>query len=196
MAILSIREIFDIIVMTGVLGFIFMNFFSSRIKTKNPFDITSRTKYFDKEGFINAIIITAPAIILHEFGHKFVAIAFGLTAQFNAAYSWLFLAVILKLLAFPFIFFVPAYVSITGVATPLQHSITAFAGPAVNLLIWLGIIVFFEIAKARKLQIKRKTMTILLLTKKINMFLFIFNMLPIPMFDGYQVFSGLIQTIF
>ena len=34
----------------------------------------------------------------------------------------------------------------------------------------------------------------LLLTSRINMFLFIFNMLPIPGFDGSKVFTGLIQA--
>jgi len=196
MSIISINEIIDIIVMTLVIGFVFMDFFSEKIRShKKPWEISQKS-FINKEGFINAIIIIAPAIILHEFGHKFMAIAFGLSAHFNAAYSWLGIAIVLKILAFPFIFLVPAYVTIMGSATPLQYSLTAFAGPFVNLLIWIGVILFLEYAKLKKLKIKRETLVILLFTKKINMFLFIFNMLPIPMFDGYQVFSGLIQAIF
>jgi len=36
-----------------------------------------------------AIIITAPAVILHELAHKFVAMAMGLTATFHAWYTGL-----------------------------------------------------------------------------------------------------------
>jgi Zn-dependent protease len=34
----------------------------------------------------------------------------------------------------------------------------------------------------------------LVITSKINMFLFIFNMIPIPGFDGFQIISNIIRV--
>jgi Zn-dependent protease len=194
MVILSIKEIIDIIIMTAIIGFIFMDFF--KIERKNNLIAMMQKKFFNKEGFLNAIIIIAPAIIFHEFGHKFVAMSFGLSASFNAAYIWLFIALILRFIIPGFIFLVPAYVSFSASATHLQSVFIAFAGPGVNLLIFGLVSLYFVYAKRKKLQIKRKTMFMLILTKKVNLFLFIFNMLPIPGFDGFHFFSNLIKIIF
>jgi len=135
----------------------------------------------------------APAIILHEFGHKLIAVAFGLQASFNAAYGWLILGTLLKLMNFGFIFFVPAYVSFgcAGfgcVILPWQNILIAFAGPLVNLLLW-GVASVLLYQKG----IKEQHRDILFLTKRINMFLFVFNMIPIPGFDGHKVLLGIFQ---
>lgn len=186
----SLSELFDIVVMTAAVGFIFADIFG-RYSRKKDYEPLIRYKHgFDWESFKFAIYVTAPAIILHEFGHKFMGMAFGLITEFNAAYTWLGLGIALKLFGAPFIFFVPAYVSIYGSATPLAHSLTAFAGPLVNLILWGAA----ELAVRKKL-VKKKYYPALILTGKINMFLFIFNMLPIPGFDGSKVFAGLIATL-
>ena len=186
--ILSLSEIIDVFVMTAVVGYIFMDLF----KLQRTEIITG----FDWQGFKFACLVTAPALILHELAHKFVAIAYGMQATFHAAYTWLGLGVIMKLLHFGFIFFVPAYVSI-GCATkpctitPLSGAAIAFAGPAANLLIFL---VCWLLLKNQNL--KRQTRIILYLSKQINLFLFIFNMLPIPLFDGFKVYQGLWNALF
>jgi len=46
----------------------------------------------------------------------------------------------------------------------------------------------------KKKNLKHETKIFLLLTKKINLFLFIFNMIPIGIFDGAKVFRGLWMT--
>ena len=147
------------------------------------------------QDFKFAVLAAAPAIILHEFGHKFAAMAFGLQAVFKVAYMWLGIGLILRLSGTGLIFFVPAYVSITNPSgippSPLMLSLIAFAGPAVNLALWIA----FSIILKKRL-ITEKYLPLIYIAKQINMFLFIFNMLPIPGFDGYKVFSGLIQTIF
>ena len=83
---------------------------------------------------------------------------------------------------------VPAYVSIFGDGTALQYSLIAFAGPFVNLFLWIGSLIILKTMK-----IKHRYIPLLVLTSRINMFLFIFNMIPIPGFDGYKVFSGLLS---
>lgn len=178
------------IAMSVIVGIIFMGLLKR-------FRQTSIEEYYQKRivalwnDFKFAIIATVPAILLHEFGHKFVAMAFGLTAVFKAAWVWLGIGLILKFTGF--VFFVPAYVAISGPVTtpPYIFSFVAFAGPAVNLVLWL-----LARAALKRGWFSEKYRPIVYLTKQINMFLFIFNMLPIPGFDGLKVYQGLFQTIF
>jgi Zn-dependent protease len=197
----SLREILDIIVMALAIGFIFKDAFlprRQRIVTEKYDPVAhyrNLGKNYDLGGFVFAMIVAAPAVLFHELGHKLVAMGFGMNAEFHAAYFWLVLGVVLKLMNFGFIFFVPAYVSITGAGmTPLMSSATAFAGPAVNLAMFL--VPFLLLKSKTFVQKYRKYVAILFLTSRINIFLFIFNMLPIPMFDGWTVYSGLIQSFF
>lgn len=205
---LSLQELLDIAIMTLALGFIFKDVFMPRVQklvNTDNYDPLVHYRQMGRQhhmgGFVLAIIVTAPAIILHELGHKFVAMAFGAVATFKAAYAWLGLGVLLKLMNFGFIFFVPAYVSwVPGsdsaaafmAANPWVASVIAFAGPAVNLILFLVPFLLLKNAQFRKRY--KKYIAILFLTSRINLFLFVFNMLPIPAFDGWHVYSGLIKS--
>jgi Zn-dependent protease len=182
----TIKEVIDIVIMSAGVGFIFS---STLDRYRHNYEPLEHSLRFNYKSLLFAIYATAPAIILHELAHKFTAMYFGLSAEFNAAYTWLFVGILLKIFSFPFIFFVPGYVAITGAAPPLSFAITALAGPTLNLGLWLA-----------SRQLVRKNLlvnytNILLLTSKINMFLFIFNMLPIPGFDGYNFLNWLIKLI-
>ena len=198
----SISELFDVIIMCLALGFIFKDFFRShahrQIASKTEYDPIAHFKGIKKlgdfSGFKMAIIVTAPAIIFHELGHKIIAMSYGLHATFHAAYTWLGLGILLKILNFGFIFFVPAYVSIMGKATYLEHSIIAFAGPAVNLILFS--LCWYLLRQKSFIKKHKKWISVVALTKKINLFLFVFNMLPIPMFDGFSVYEGIIRILF
>jgi len=190
MALFSFSELLDMAIMTAAVGFIFSDMFQ-RYSKHDYEPLVHYDKGFDWEAFRFAAYVTAPAIILHEFGHKFIGLAVGLQAEFHAAYMWLAFGVMLKLFGSPFLFFVPAYVSLYGNASPLMYPLTAFAGPAVNGLLWGGAVLCHK-----QKWLHKKYDAGLLLTAKINMFLFIFNMLPIPGFDGNKVFFGLWQAFF
>ena len=182
---ITFREIIDIVMMSAIVGVIF----SSLLQRFRH----SYSTGFDWENYKLAIIVAAPAIILHELGHKFVAMGFGYNAVFNAAYIWLLIGLALALAKTGIIFFVPAYVSISnplGGIAPGPHALIAFAGPAVNLLLWLGSMYLLKYGK-----VKHKNLPAVYLTKQINMFLFIFNMLPIPGFDGSKVLAGVLSLI-
>ena len=209
--IFTLREIFDAIVMSFIVGLIFSDFFSrynkqgiGKIKRKVEEEYDPIAHYSSNMGLgplaINwedmklAMIAIVPAIILHELGHKFTAIAFGATATFQISYEFLGIALLLKILRFPFIFFVPAFVEWRGAnINPLQSSMIAFAGPAVNFAIF-GICTL--ILKYYKKKLNRRTILIIGLTKQVNLFLGLFNMIPIRPFDGGHVVTGLIQTFF
>lgn len=179
--------------MTVAVGYIFSDMFKTKIYSSTRLNLSYG--YFDWKSFKMACIVTAPAIVLHELSHKFVALSFGLQATFHAAYFWLFLGVVLKSLRFPFIFFIPGYVRI-GCAQLIcniiayRSSLIAFAGPFANLVLYLisyGLL---------KINLKKKYYLPIYFTKQINLFLFILNLVPLPGFDGYKVFEGLFQTIF
>lgn len=193
LAILSIQELFDMLMMTLFVGFIFKDSFMNgpSYGEMDPVEYYSRKSVKMLDGFFFAIIATAPAIIFHELGHKFVAEAFGMSAVFHAAYMWLGIGLLLKLINFGLIFFVPAFVSISGAGTYLQYALVAFAGPGINLILW---IVSSMLLRMKKLD--KKYIQILVMSKRINMFLFFFNMLPIPPFDGFSVFYNLFKIIF
>lgn len=189
----TLMEIVDIAAMVLVVGYIFSDFFKKyNTKFEGGDDIIEmyrKRSFFDWENIKFAALLTAPAIILHEFGHKFIAMAFGLDATFHAAYMWLGIALLLKLLNTGFVFFVPAYVSISSGGTYLQYAATAAAGPLVNGSLWL-----LSLAAVKFNWIPKKYQPMALMSAKINVFLMIFNLIPFPGFDGFQVALNLLRA--
>lgn len=190
----SLFEIFNIFVMSFALGFIFTGI-AKRPKTNLENYYRSLTKKsFRINTFIKDLLystaVIAPGIVLHEMGHKFTAILFGAHATFYASYEFLGLGIILKLVNFPFLFFIPGYVSIIGSLTALQSALIAFDGPFMNLIVSMVSLLLFK--KLNKINQKWKKA--LYLSYKINLFLFFFNLIPIPPFDGYTVLTGLIRA--
>jgi len=191
----SFAEIFDIIIMAFAIGFIFKDVFkyAPKVEVFTPEYYIKKAR-FKWNDFWFAVAVVAPSIILHEFGHKFVALAFGMSAVFHAAYTWLVIGIIMKLINFGFIFFVPAYTLISGGVSHSQMAMVAVAGPLVNLVLWLG--AKLALSQQKKLKLSRLNQHLLFLVSRINMFLFIFNMLPIPGFDGYSFFSSIFKVLF
>ena len=183
MALFSLNELFDVIVMTLVVGFIFKDSFQ---RPREGYDPLKKYNQFDWNNLWFSILVTAPAVIFHELAHKFVAMAMGLVAVFHAAYTWLAVGLVMKLLNTGFIFLVPGFVSTAG-ATPMQHALIAFAGPALNGVLYLTGFIVLQTQK----KLSHKSVLLWALTKRINGFLFIFNMIPIPGFDGFNFFTNL-----
>ena len=205
MVFLSLAEAADIVLMSLVVGFIFKDAFRPPVNWHDPDEylknVSPGFRVSKLSDYWFAVLLVAPSIIVHELGHKFTAMAFGLSAEVHAAYLWLGIGVLLKLFLPGFVFFVPAYTSIVGQATPLQDAAISFAGPAVNLLFWLGSWAYLKYAfsparhrKARRHD--REMLRFLALFRNINGILFVLNMLPIPMFDGWGVYSNLYHVFF
>jgi Zn-dependent protease len=187
--VVSLMEIIHLVIMTAALGYIFMNFI------KSPTTVNSMLepkKGFNWQDFKFAALVTAPGIILHEMGHKFVGLAMGIQTVFSASYFGLFLGMFLKWIGSPFIIFAPGYVALSGTITHFQAFLTSFAGPFMNLALFFIAYLILE----RKKHLTRTQAIALYLTKQINLFLFIFNMIPFPPFDGYMVFTSLFKLIF
>lgn len=208
MALLSLFELIDIVLMSACIGYIFAGHFGryNTFKKPNHYDVIG-VRRFNWSDFAFSIAVVGPAIFLHELGHKFVAMSFGYDATFFSAISinkvvngmpFFDFATILMIIALvstyigaSFFFFVPAYVAFSSLATPFQQMLIAFAGPLVNLILWRGSIM---LVKQRK--VSHKYIPVTILTSNINKLLFIFNMIPFPGFDGFYVLTGLFSSIF
>jgi Zn-dependent protease len=181
---ITINEIIDIIIMTLAIGYIF-----STIIKRQPEEGYDPLKYYQKNKFLEDLkfgaMIAAPAVVLHELAHKFSAMAFGAVATLHAPLGWYIIIILLRALNFPLIFFVGGYVTHTALL-PLQSAIVSISGPLINLFLYL---LFTYLVKAK--LVHRKYYRILMISAKLNIFLAIFNMIPIPGFDGAHFFSSL-----
>jgi Zn-dependent protease len=128
------------------------------------------------------------SIVLHELGHKFVAMASGFNAVYHANYSGLALGIILRFFSLP-LFFVPAYVSISGSGSVIGYFFTALAGPLTNLSIY-GICTLL-LTKFSGKEFVIENARFINSLRLINMWLGIFNLLPIPGTDGFNALVSL-----
>ncbi|MBI2110648.1 M50 family metallopeptidase [Candidatus Woesearchaeota archaeon] len=182
MALISFLEILNLAIMTLVIGYIFSGSVPLQ-KRRSPFLV--KKKFFEWERVKIAMLVTAPGVVFHELAHKFAAILYGYSATFQIFPLGLGIGLVLKLVNSPFLFVAPGYVQIPAVADAMAYRLIAFAGPAVNLVLWLG---SWFLLKTRNL--KKKWFLIAHLTKNINMILFFFNMIPFGFFDGAKVVFG------
>jgi Zn-dependent protease len=181
---LTFREIIDICIMTLAIGYIF----STIIKREPDLDYDP-LKYYSQNKLIEdikfGVIIAAPAVVLHELAHKVFAMSFGAVATLHAPIGWYAIIIIMRALNFPLFFFVGGYVSHSPLL-PLQSFIVSIAGPLTNLLLY-GIC----IGLVKYKLINRKHYKTAMISAKLNMFLFVFNILPIPGFDGFHAIRAL-----
>ncbi|MFH1592021.1 MAG: site-2 protease family protein [Candidatus Woesearchaeota archaeon] len=194
MAIIGLMELLNLVILTVAIGYIFTGF----IRTPEHMRTRRGRFSFNWQDFKFSMLIAAPGIVLHELAHKFVALGFGMNAAFHIWYQGLGVAIFLKLIHSPFLLIAPGFVlindagvSLTPFMSNLAITIIAFAGPLTNLVLWF--IAGYILSNAKHLT--RKQAMALFLTKRINMLLFVFNMLPIPPLDGSKVFLGLFKLI-
>ena len=181
MAIISIKEIINLIVLVFALGYIFSGFIK---KPRSVLEMLTQ-KHFDWDDLKYAAIIVSPAVILHELAHKVVGLLYGFDSILQISSFGLGLGVFLRYIGSPLIFFVPAYVSSSSAAAyPAQFAILALAGPATNFaLYWVSEGAFL-------LRKWPKWNHAFMISKKINLWLFIFNMLPFGIVVGGKVLHG------
>jgi len=177
MTILTPREVVDFIILIVAIAYIF--------KSDIPSNILNISR-FKWENFKVALIATSPGVFFHELFHKISAISFGYEATFHIFTPGLVLGVLLKLIHSPFLIIAPGFVSIPAVANDLQFRLIAFAGPFANLLLFLISMIILKKAK----NLSEKQLIVLHLTKKINLILLAFNMIPFGPLDGAKVLFG------
>jgi Zn-dependent protease len=187
--ILSLAELLDIVIMTFAIGFIFSRYYRKEPVEEDPikFYATQNTIFHQ---IMYGAMIAAPAVVLHELAHKFVAMSFGATAILHAPYFMYALAILMVIMNFPFFFLVGGYVTHTALP-PLPSAFVAIAGPLMNIFLWL----IFKALFTYKI-VPKKYWKELVMMSKLNLFLGIFNMLPIPGFDGFNFYISIFNAFF
>lgn len=168
-------EVVEILVTILVLGFIFERLLQIP---------QSRRKIWERTLIASAVL--SPAVVLHELAHKFVALYFNCSAVYNMYFLGLMIGVVLKLIGSPVLFFIPAFVSITGQMTRNAVFWISIAGPLTNLLIYL-------MARLLLPRMREEMAFYTYVVSKVNLYLFLFNLLPFPYTDGYQALNALVR---
>lgn len=118
--------------------------------------------------------------LLHELGHKLVAVSFDQVAIFRADYGMLVMAVLIALAGF--LFAAPGAVHHRGQITPRQNGLIALAGPAVNV----GLVLLFLPVALLGTGFLASVGGLGVL---VNLLLAAFNMIPFGPLDGRKVLS-------
>jgi Zn-dependent protease len=143
-----------------------------------------RSHPVDASLIVNAVAVSALTVgvgfLLHELGHKLVAVHYGQVAVFRADYGMLAVAILAALAGW--LFAAPGAVHHRGRLTDRQAGLIALAGPAVNvglvgLFFGLATLPFATVAGLAGLGVT------------VNLLLAAFNMLPVGPLDGRTVLA-------
>ncbi len=136
-----------------------------------------------KLGFVVSFfaVTVGTGFVLHELAHKFVAIAFGGRAEFRMWMQGLVLALVFSLLGFVFVAPGAVYIYAPRVSR-MQNALIALAGPLMNLAL-----AFAFIGAGMLFPIHAGGLSVWFFASKINIWLGLFNMIPIFPLDGSKV---------
>lgn len=135
--------------------------------------------------FVIAFFVSAFTVgisfLFHELMHKYIAQKYGLWAEFRASYNFLFLAILFSF--FGFIIAAPGAVLIQGWVTKEKNGKISLAGPLTNIILALLFFIFLLFFKAGGILEMLFSYGL-----TINSLLALFNLIPLPPFDGQKVY--------
>jgi len=129
--------------------------------------------------FLISLLAIGSGFILHEMGHKFLAIRYGAWAEFRAWMMGLMMALMLAVLT-GFVFAAPGAVYIAGNITEEQNGKISAMGPLINMIFAF---IFFPLAFITTGILN----DICVYIYYINAFLGVFNLLPFGPLDGAKI---------
>ena len=131
--------------------------------------------------FLVSVLLITFSFLLHELGHKFVAQKYGAWAEFRSYPFGLVMALVFSL--FGFLFAAPGAVYINGRITEKQNGLISVAGPLTNMILGAIFIAISLVVSNTLISV------ILYLFAYINVFLALFNLIPIPPLDGQKILA-------
>ena len=176
----TFEEIKEILISSLILAFVF--FYPGLRLFSMPFEEIVL-------GFAVYFLIIIFAFIPHELAHKFSAMHYKCVAKYKILWPGLKMALVLAIVTNGYFViaapgavvvysgFVDMWGKTRSVLTKKQDAIISASGPAANILVASVMVLFFG------------DIPLALSIAYVNSFLAMFNMIPIPPFDGYKVFK-------
>jgi len=130
--------------------------------------------------FIIYLFFAGLGVILHELSHKFVAQKYHYNAFFIANYQFTLVSLMISI--FGVVLIAPGAVYITPAPDRKRGANISVAGPAMNAAL---AVLFLLLAFASP-----PFANIMVLGAMLNAYLAVFNMLPIPGFDGSKIWGS------
>jgi len=141
-----------------------------------------------------SLITVGIGFILHEMGHKFLAMKYGFWAEFRKDDIMLLIAVVLAALV-GFVFAAPGATVIysnpadgRGITREQNGKISAI-GPVVNLLLCIPFALLLIVSSGAMRNPDGIIATIGIIGLRVNAMLAAFNMLPVSVLDGKKVLA-------
>ena len=171
-------EVRDILIAWVALGFAFA---LATVGRTGIFSVGGYTASAIAQGFALSMLTVGPGFVLHELSHKFVAQRYGFWAEFRMWPMGLVLALVTSLIGF--IFAAPGATYIQGMnISKEENGQISIAGPLVNIVIG---VLFLPLAIFAASGSFLESLGVI--GSYINIFLALFNMLPIGPLDGSKV---------
>ncbi|MEM4247821.1 MAG: site-2 protease family protein [Candidatus Nanoarchaeia archaeon] len=164
-----------------------MNFFISQLFENPSF-------------FFSVIILVVFSVCCHEYAHAWMALHEG--DETAARNGHLTLNPLKQMGIFSLVMLL--FLGITWGSVPVnprnmrrRHSaaLVAFAGPFANLTLFLIFCFLSALAESKGGAIGRSAFAFFFIGASLNAILFIFNMMPIPILDGFTIFSHLFPSL-
>ncbi|MFX1262719.1 MAG: AN1-type zinc finger domain-containing protein [Promethearchaeota archaeon] len=135
---------------------------------------------------IAMILIFWLSFMIHEFAHKFVAQRYGMYAHFRMTMQGYYLSAVAILFAIPI--FGTGVMAVGGVRDVEDYAKSTVAGPFSNIIIAGLLFIIAEIIVITTGPLASAVQFIIFYGMLLNSFLGLFNMIPIPGFDGSTIF--------
>lgn len=143
--------------------------------------------------YVSWITLAAFSICCHEYAHAYTALKVGDDTAARAGHLTLNPLVQMGSRSlFMLIFFGIAWgavpVNLSYVRKPIHRAMISFAGPLTNLLLCLSFALLYVIAQT--IAGNEKLESFLFVGGAANGMLFMLNILPVPVFDGFAILSA------
>lgn len=130
------------------------------------------------EFIITYLVAVGSGFLLHELAHKFVAQYYGYLSEFRGDFKMMFFAMLIALTGF--VLLAPGAVLIMGRPSKKKNGIISTAGPFINLLLAFLFIIL-------TLTFTGFWGQVFLISFMVNVWLGLFNMIPVWVLDGKKI---------